>query len=205
MEKKYNLHGIIIPVKGFSLDKAKSLENLPGEEWRDFNFKNLDYEISSYGRVKSKERVITDFLRNGNVRNRRCSSKILRGVIDKYGYIKICICHHLFAVHRLVCLCFLGDSELEVNHKNGNKTDNRIANLEYCTRSANQHHAFVNGLNRSLLHIRKVSKVQEIEIYNLYSEKKYLQKDIAKMYGIDRTSVSRIYRKIKKRIEGKEN
>ena len=205
MEEKYNLRGIIIPVAGFSLERVRSLENLPNEVWKDFSFNNLDYGISSYGRVKSKERIITDILCNGSIRKRKYSPKIMKGVIDKYGYIKICICHHLFSVHRLVCLYFLGDSNLEVNHKNGIKTDNRLENLEYCTRSENQRHAYMMGLNRSLLNNRKISKTQEIEIYNLYAKKGYLQKEIAKIYSINRGSVSRIYNKIKKQIERGED
>ncbi len=46
------------------------------------------------------------------------------------------------SVHRLVALTFLGESPLQVNHKNGDKTDNRLVNLEYVTQSQNQLHRF---------------------------------------------------------------
>ncbi len=51
-------------------------------------------------------------------------------------------------VHRLVLVAFVGPCPegLEVNHKNGIKTDNRLANLEYVTRSENNLHAFRTGL-----------------------------------------------------------
>lgn len=45
-------------------------------------------------------------------------------------------------VHRLVMLAFVGPSTLQVNHKNGVRTDNRIDNLEYCTNSENNLHSF---------------------------------------------------------------
>ena len=47
-----------------------------------------------------------------------------------------------FLVHRLVALTYLElPMELEVNHLNGNKADNRLCNLEVCTRKENVHHA----------------------------------------------------------------
>lgn len=53
-----------------------------------------------------------------------------------------------YFVHRLVAGAFLPEpnGELEVNHKNGIKTDNNVDNLEYVTRSENQLHAVRNGL-----------------------------------------------------------
>lgn len=44
-------------------------------------------------------------------------------------------------VHRMVAAAFLGDSDMEVNHKNGDKLDNRIENLEFVTRKQNAEHA----------------------------------------------------------------
>jgi hypothetical protein len=52
-----------------------------------------------------------------------------------------------FAIHRLVLLAFVGPSDLQTNHKNGRKTDNRLINLEYCTpRENNVHTIEVLGL-----------------------------------------------------------
>lgn len=50
-------------------------------------------------------------------------------------------------VHRLVMAAFIGDPEgREVNHLNGDKSDNRLANLEYCDRLHNVRHAIATGL-----------------------------------------------------------
>lgn len=49
--------------------------------------------------------------------------------------------HCAFTVHRLVMEVFRGPSDLQVNHINGLKTDNRLENLEYVTASQNQQHS----------------------------------------------------------------
>lgn len=56
--------------------------------------------------------------------------------------------HKSWLVHRLVAEAFLGQcpSGIEVNHKNGKRSDNRIENLEYVTRRENLRHAIDAGL-----------------------------------------------------------
>ena len=50
-------------------------------------------------------------------------------------------------VHRLVAQAFLGESELTVNHIDGDKSNNNLSNLEYATYSENIQHAYNNKLN----------------------------------------------------------
>ena len=98
------------------------------------------------------------------------------------------------SIHRLVMLAFVGESDLQVNHKNGIKTDNRLENLEYCTRSENAQHAFDTGLNIG----RRGEKNSNSKLTRAFAERiKYghqgmTQKDIAEIYGIARSLVSDI-------------
>jgi len=47
-----------------------------------------------------------------------------------------------FRIHRLIMITYKGKSKLDVNHKDGNKSNNKLENLEYCTRSENQKHSY---------------------------------------------------------------
>lgn len=78
--------------------------------------------------------------------------RILRARPAPNGYLRVIPyvngVSHPSSVHRLVAEAFLGPrpSEIQVNHRNGIKTDNRLENLEYVTQSENHRHAFRTGL-----------------------------------------------------------
>jgi hypothetical protein len=93
------------------------------------------YEVSSEGRVRSLHRNPTKILK-----------QTLRG--EYLGVQLNYKVHATHSVHRLVALAFLSNlSDYKiVNHKNGNKIDNRVDNLEWTTSAYNTHHAVVSGL-----------------------------------------------------------
>ena len=106
-----------------------------------------------------------------------------------------------FRVHRLVMMAFNpveNMNELEVNHIDGNKKNNKLENLEWCTASENQIHAFKTGLNKP----RKgeesnFSKLTEDDVKKVFElrEKGLLQKEIAEIVGCTKSNISCILRK----------
>ena len=94
------------------------------------------YQASRCGNIKSVAR-----LRKYRNTTRKIPEKLLSKRVAKHGYEMVTLRknqkHLTKYVHRLVIQAFCGKSNLDVNHINGDKSDNRIENLEYCTRSKN--------------------------------------------------------------------
>jgi hypothetical protein len=63
-----------------------------------------------------------------------------------HGYSRVSLCKKDYYIHRVILMTFIGESKLEVNHKNGIKADNRLCNLEYVTSKQNKAHAWANGM-----------------------------------------------------------
>lgn len=101
------------------------------EYWLPVKF-NDKYEVSNLGRV----------------RNARTGLILKMHKNQPNGYYRISIDGRHYYVHRLVADTFYdGDhSNMDVNHIDGDKYNNMLANLEWCTRSENIKHAFANGL-----------------------------------------------------------
>lgn len=107
------------------------------EEWRDIPGYEGYYKVSNLGQVMSRWRGVGRW-------------SLLKIKTKPNGYKFVCFSQKYKAkyyhVHRLVMLAFVGESGLHVNHKDGNKENNRLENLEYVTRTENQQHAARLGL-----------------------------------------------------------
>lgn len=84
---------------------------------------------------------------NGQVYSVR-SKRYLNGVNNGYGYLQICLSGRMTYIHRLVGCAFIPnpDNKPQINHKDGNKQNNTVENLEWVTAKENQIHAVKIGL-----------------------------------------------------------
>ena len=102
------------------------------------------YEVSNFGNVRSVERMVPHYC--GGLK--KSPSKLLKPGKGKNGYLTLSLCvdgeksNH--AVHRLVALAFIANPnhKVQVNHKDGNKHNNNVENLEWVTVSENAKHGY---------------------------------------------------------------
>ena len=113
------------------------------EIWKDIKDYEGLYQVSNLGRVRSLPKVD----RLGRVHNGKIKAQVNNGS----GYLIVNLKHNgkqkMKTVHRLVAETFISndDNLPEINHIDGNKVNNRVDNLEWCTRSENVKHAIKNG------------------------------------------------------------
>ena len=126
------------------------------ETWRPIVGTKGFIEVSNEGRVRS-------LLRG--------SPKVLKPQIDNCGYQRIRVTIErtkmTYKVHREVAKAFINNPNNlpQVNHKDGNKTNNSISNLEWVSNKENAHHAIEHGLWDSVLEgARKENESRKIPI-----------------------------------------
>lgn len=91
------------------------------------------------------------------------TKKIVSQWLDKDGYLLATLSGHLYRVHRLIAQTFISNPKNlpVVNHKNFNKSDNHIANLEWVTYAENSKHSFT-GRHREASVNEWVKRVQPL-------------------------------------------
>jgi hypothetical protein len=171
------------------------------EQWKDIEGYLGVYQVSNLGRLRSLERECYNprygkFIRAG---------RIMKTPLHSTGY-PFCTLHKdgiakTFKVHRLVAGAFLArpSNRDYVNHKDGDKTNNNVSNLEWCTPSENMRHAHKLGLNTSLKkgaahHKSKLTEKDVLRIRHIFKDPKnaLTKKEIANQYNISDVSISYI-------------
>lgn len=122
------------------------------------------------------------------------TNKFLKQSKNNSGYLYVNLWDNgsvkSFKVHRLVAITYIDNPEnkSDVNHKNGDKQDNRVCNLEWNTRKENMNHSF-HVLKRQTK--TKLTKDQVIEIRKL-AEEGYTQREIARKFDVCASGVCNI-------------
>lgn len=150
-------------------------------------WKNIDeygnYKVSSFGNIKSFKYKNPKNLKQCNYGS---------------GYLAVCLCRKnikkSMLIHRLVAIAFIYNplNKPQVNHKDGNKHNNDVNNLEWCTPSENQLHAVsigIKGITKGEKnHKSKLKNKEILEIRN----SNLTQEQLGIIYGVARTTIQSI-------------
>lgn len=137
------------------------------EQFRAISGFDGNYEISNFGRIKSNSRKLK---RDGY--EIIIKEKLLKVRINPNGYLMISFTYlgkvNTFLVHRLVALVFLPNPENKrtINHKFGNKKDNRAWMLEWNTHKENVDHSYKLGMSKNVFG-EKASRATPISQFDL--------------------------------------
>lgn len=161
------------------------------EAWRDVANYIGRYQISNQGRVRYKKYGSGDW----------CEMAL----IERNGYLRVSLCEpyngvkkveRSFAVHRLVLEAFVGPAPHNHfgAHLNGVRSDNRLENLKWCTRTENEAHKKMHGTyhNNKGLKFKKAVLTKELadEIVRLRDETNLPNNRIAEIVGVNTTTVN---------------
>lgn len=167
-----------------------------GEEWRPVVGFEGYYEVSNLGNVRSVDKTTRDgrFWKGREIKKHRAGQGYLRAVLCVDG-----MSHHLY-IHRLVAEAFVlnPDNKPEVNHKDGNKHNNVVSNLEWVTKSENGLHSYRElGRKPSRNALGKPSPRRKFTVNQVREIRKdrRFNKDIAKDYGVSDSTIAAIKRR----------
>ena len=174
------------------MNNKEILKDIRGYEGR--------YQISDTGRVYS---LLTH--------------RYLSKSVHKCGYVKVTLQKNgeskTYLVHRLVASNFIENpyNYKEVNHKDGNKQNNNVDNLEWCSVSENTKHAFTNNLggfrDRALSELDKINSVTSYKKVIFKKGNEYIEfssiSKAADTLGLKRDNITRAIRK-KQKVGGYE-
>jgi hypothetical protein len=175
------------------MEQWKTIDCLPGYGGK--------IEVSDIGRIRVSERRYRRRLASGAEVEQTKPDQIVSGEVAQNGYRYVALFvqrkRHRFLVHRLVAQAFVPGymPELSVNHINGDKLDNRAANLEWVTLAINTQKQWETGLVdlRGERHpSAKITDTQMGEILERLKDPNVIYRRLAAEYGISDTLIFKI-------------
>lgn len=180
------------------------MDQFINEIWKPISV-NPNYLISNYGRVKTIDHPVWSVVNNSFSIRKGILCTLSNNNSKKYWRVGIQINNKRksFAIHRLVATAFIPNPNNlpQINHKDGNKDNNHVSNLEWCTNSYNQKHAIEKGLKSKATmsrncHLRKLTEEQVAFIRDIYSKTtfsklgdlKYFCIEMAELFNLKSTN-----------------
>ena len=169
------------------------------EVWKELPGNRETYEVSNFGNVRTKNRLGSrGGIVVGHTLKQHCNS-------NGYMRVKMSICGKSkdYLVHRLVASLFLEqvDGKDFVNHIDGDKRNNHVANLEWCTKSENELHAHRIGIKRannvlrgeeSFFHKLKKEDVDYIRRVHKPYDKEFGTNPLARKFGVNPQTITEL-------------
>lgn len=171
------------------------------EIWKDIEGFEGCYQVSNLGRVRSLDHK-TERLNRGRKQVITFKGKVLTPRKHTSGYLNIGIKRKNYYIHRLVAAAFIKKKEHQdsVNHIDGDKTNNSVENLEWCTHQENLNHAekmglrFAKGEANPMAKL-KISDVKFIQEHYIPGDKVFGCPALAVKFGVSKALISKIGRK----------
>lgn len=168
------------------------------EIWKSVKGYEGLYEVSNFGKLKGLKRTI-----NQGKCHRTWEEHIVKFGVDGDGYFRTNLAkdgvNKTVKVHRLVAEAFIPNplNLPEVNHIDGNKQNNNVKNLEWCTRSENLKHAVKIGLKRldgefNPSHKLTIEQAEFIKKSYIPRHPEFGAVALGKRFGVHRKTISRI-------------
>lgn len=129
--------------------------------------------------------------------------------MNKQGYVYLPLCingiKRRYFAHRLVAITFIPNPNNKpfINHINGNKQDNRVENLEWCTQQENNIHALKTGLRKyHIFPLKEPIKIEQLSLENESIKIWNSVKEINQILGIDDSSIHKVCKGTRKTAGG---
>lgn len=175
------------------------------EIWKDIEGYEDLYQVSNMGRIKSLERY-----KENHGKLQKVEEKIKTMNIKNSGYQFVQLYknnkYKNLMVHRLVAQAFIPnvDNKPQINHIDGNKLNNNVTNLEWCTNSENGKHAWDTGLKQCTERLKEATRktnkeykskpINQLDLQGNYIRTWLSAHEASRQLGIDRSTISQCCR-----------